>query len=330
MTTALKTTRRGFQKVAIACAAMLAAGGAMAQSFPDKPIKIVVGAPAGGTADVLARVIGEGLTPMLGQPVIVDNKPGAAGIIGLQELLKSPRDGHTLMIAVNGIASEIPHVIKMPVDPLKELRPLVELSRTGLLMVGTPQFPANDLKSVIAHVKANPGKISFASYSTGTMSHTLGVQLNKLAGLDMVHVGYRGSPPALIDVMAGVVPLMFDGPATSIPLIKGGRIKAFATTAPTRLAVLPDVPTFAELGYKDMTEVLWMGLWTTPDVPAAAQTRIRDAVLKVLQQAKVREQFAGLGMEPGTGATPEDLSRSLRAASERQSATLKAIGFRPE
>jgi tripartite-type tricarboxylate transporter receptor subunit TctC len=330
MRTYFKTSRRGFHAMAIACAALLGMSAATAQGFPDKPMRIIVGAPPGGTADVMARVIGEGMAALLGQPVIVDNKAGAIGILGLQELLKSPRDGHTLMLAANGIVSEVPHVIKMPVDPSKELRPLVELARSGLLMVGTPQVPAGDLNGVIAYAKANPGKVSFASYSTGTMSHTLGLELNKLAGLDMVHVPYRGSPPALNDVMAGLVPLMFDGPATSIPFIKAGKIKAFATTAPTRLAVLPDVATFAELGYKDMTEVLWMGLWATPDVPAAAQAKIRDAVLKVIQSPKVRERFAALGMEPGTGATPEEMSRTLRAASERQAATLKGIGFKPE
>jgi tripartite-type tricarboxylate transporter receptor subunit TctC len=330
MTTFLQITRRGFQRVAVACATMVAIGGAMAQNFPDKPIRIVVGWPAGGTADMIARLVGEGLVPLLGQPVIVDNKPGAAGTLGLHELLKSPRDGHTLMVGVSGMASEVPHIMKMSVDPLKELRPLVELARSGLLLVGTPQLPAQDLKGVLAYVKANPGKVSYASYGMGTMSHTLGMQLNKHEGVDMVHVAYRGSPPGLADVMSGSVPLMFDGPATSIPLIKGGKIRAIATTGPTRIAALPDVPTFAELGYKDMTEVLWMGLWTTPDVPEATQAKIRQAVLKVLQQPKVREQLVSFGMEPGAGTTPEEMGRSLRIASERQAAMLKSIGFKPE
>jgi len=270
------------------------------------------------------------MSALLGQPVIVDNKPGAAGLISTQELLKAPRDGHTLMIGVNGIVSEVPHVMKMPFDPLKELRPLVELARTGLVLVGNAQVPASDVKGVAAHVKANAGKISFASYSTGSMSHTLGLEFNKLMGTDMVHVGYRGSPPALADVMGGAVSYMFDGPATSIPLVKGGKLKAFATTAPKRLGLLPDVPTFAELGYPGLTEVVWMGLWTTPDVPAATQDRVRDAVMKVLQDPKVREQFAGLGLDVGSQATPDELSASLKAASEKQAMTLKAIGFQPQ
>ncbi len=149
-------------------------------------------------------------------------------------------------------------------------------------------------------------------------------------GTDLLHVGYRGSPPALLDVMSGAVPLMFDGPATSIPLIKGGKLKAFATTAPQRLGALPEVPTFAELGYKDLTEVAWMGLWTPPDVPAAVQTRLREATLKVLQLPKLREQFASLGMDPATGAAPDEMLRGLKAASDKQAATLKSIGYKPE
>lgn len=326
----LTLLRRHFPVVLLATAAAIGAQPAQAQTFPDKPIRIVVGAPAGGSADVIARVLSEGLATLLKQPVMVDNKPGAAGVIGLQELLKAPRDGHTLMVGVNGVVSEIPHVIKLPVEPIKELRPVAELARTGLLMVGAPNVPATNLKEAVAHVKANPGKISYASYSTGSMSHTLGLEFNKLAGLDMVHVGYKGSPPALTDVMGGHISYMFDGPATSIPMIKTGKVKAFATTSPTRMAVLPDVPTFAELGYKDMTEVLWMGLWLAHDVPATAQTTLREAVMKVLAQPAVKERFAALGMEPGSPASPDELSRGLRVAFDKQAATLKAIGFKPE
>lgn len=330
MNTIHSASRRALVRATIAGAAALTGLGVHAQGFPDKPLKIIVGAPAGGSADVIARTLGEGISQLLGQPVIVDNKPGAAGLIGTQELLKAPRDGHTLMIAVNGLVSEIPHAIKVPFDPMKELRPVAELARTGLLLVAAPQVPATDVKSAVAHIKANPGKISFASYSTGSMSHTLGLEFNRLMNTDMVHVGYRGSPPALVDVMGGAVSFMFDGPATSIPLIKGGKIKVLATTAPLRMGVLSDVPTFAELGYKDLTEVVWMGLWTTPDVPAANQAKVRDAVLKVLQYPKVREQFAGLGLEMGSGASQDELSRSLKAASDKQAALLKAIGFKPE
>jgi tripartite-type tricarboxylate transporter receptor subunit TctC len=303
---------------------------ALAQSWPSKPIRLVVGAPAGGTADIVARTLAEGLTPLLGQPVIVDNKAGAMGAIGTQDLLQSPHDGYTFMVGVNGLVTEVPHVVKSRVDMFKDVKPLVQLSQTGLVLVGSPSLPASNLKDVIAYVKAHPGKVNYASYSTGTMSHTMGLELNKLAGLDMTHVGYKGSPPALQDLMGGHVALMFDGPATSIPLIKGGKVKALAVSAPKRLAVLPDVPTFTELGYPQISDIAWVGLWTTPDVPAEVQAKVREATLKVLQQPKVIERFKEQGQDVGLPLTPDELSKSLRAASDKHSANLKAIGFKPD
>lgn len=316
---------------ALASASLLAAmPAALAQAWPSKPVRLVVGAPAGGTADMVARTLAEGLTPLLGQPVIVDNKAGAMGAIGTQDLLQSPHDGHTFMVGVNGLVSEIPHVAKSRVDMFKEVKPLAQLSRTGLVLVGSPALAASNLKELIAYVKANPGKVSYASYSSGSMSHTMGQELNKLAGLDMTHVGYKGSPPALQDVMGGHVALMFDGPATSIPLIKAGKLKAFAVGAPKRLAALPDVPTFAELGYPKIGDIAWMGLWTTPDVPADVQVKVREATLKVLQQPKVIERFNELGQEMGQPLSTDELSKSLRVASDKHAANLKDIGFQPE
>jgi tripartite-type tricarboxylate transporter receptor subunit TctC len=303
---------------------------ALAQAWPDRPIRLVVGGPAGGAVDVTARVLAERLTPLLGQQVLVDNKPGAAGLLGAQELLKSPRDGATFMVQLNGLVSEIPHAIKVPFDPFKALRPVAELGRGGLVLAGNAQLPASDLAGLIAHAKANKGKINFASYSAGTVSHTLGLELNKAAGLDMLHVPYKGSPPALQDLIGGQVQVMFDGAGNVQPHVKAGKLKVFATTAPTRLPLMPDVPTFAELGYKNLTEVVWIGLWTTPDMPAAIQQKLREATLKVLQDPKLRDTFATLGLTPGQGATPEELMAGLRAASDRQAVALQAIGFKPE
>lgn len=320
---------------ALAGAALLATliGGtpaAMAQTWPDKPIRLVVGGPAGGGVDLAARVLAERLTPLLGQQVIVDNKPGAAGLIGAGDLLKSPRDGSTFMVQLNAVASEIPHAVKVPFDPLKMLRPLVELSRFGLVFSTNAQVPANTLKEFIAYTKANKGMVNFASYSAGTLSHTLGVELNKLAGLDMVHIAYKGSPPALQDLMGGQVQASFDGAGNVEPHVKSGRLKVLATTAPQRLPMFPNVPTFAELGYHDLTEVVWIGLWTTPDMPAAIQQKMREATLKALQDPKLRESYAKMGWAIGGNATPDELMAALKTASEKQAAALQAIGFKPE
>jgi len=301
-----------------------------AQTFPDKSIRIVVGAPAGGAADVTARLLAERMSALLGQPVVIDNKPGAAGVIGLQEFLKAPRDGYTLMVNISGVASEVPHFMKLPMDPLQVLTPLAEMARAGLVLATNTQTGAQDLPGFINYVKANKGKVSFGSYSPGTVSHTLGLELNKAAGLDMVHVGYKGSPPALTDLVGGTVQAVFDGPGNVLPFAKAGKLKLLATTAPQRLSVLPDVPTFSELGYKDLTEVVSIMLFSTPDVPAAVQAKLRETVVKALQDDKLRERYNALGMATGTGASSADLLAGLRTSSDKQGAMLKSIGFKVE
>jgi tripartite-type tricarboxylate transporter receptor subunit TctC len=321
----IRSLRAGLAACLFAAATLSAA-----QTWPDKPIRIVVPAPPGGSMDVIARVLAEAMQPGLGQPIIVDNKPGGLGMLGVNEMLTAPHDGYTVMAHLSGVVSEIPHLSKPRFDPFKDIKPIAQLARSGLLFVGGPQVQAGTLKDVIAHVKAHPGKISFASYSTGTVSHTLGVELNALAGLDMQHVGYKGSPPALQDVMGGHVPLMFDGPATSVPMVKAGKVKAFAVSSAQRNPALPDVPTFAEQGFPAMTQVIWVGLWVASDVPAPAQARLRDAALQALQQPAVRERLTSLGMEPGLPATSDELAKSLRIAYERQASLLKSINFKPE
>lgn len=323
-------TRRHIFGLATALTLGVCALPSIAQTWPDKTIRLVVPAPGGSGLDVAARMLAEQLRPTLGQSVIVDNKPGAAGIIGAGEVLKSPRDGYTFMIMINGFASEIPHIVKMPFDPLTSFRPLVQLANYGLVLATNPQVPANDLAGFIAYVKANKGKVSFASYSAGTVSHTLGLGLNKLAGLDMLHVAYKGSPPALVDLMGGQVQAMFDASSNVMPHAKGGKLKVLAATTPQRLPTFPDVPTFAELGYKDLTETAWAGLWSAADVPAPIQQKMREATLKALQEPKMREQFTTMGWGAGSNVTSEELIASLKTASAKQAAMLKSIDFKVE
>ena len=299
-------------------------------AWPAKPVRIVAAGPAGASADIVARVLADVLSKQTGQTVIVEPKPGAGGVLAVNELSLAPRDGSTLLVGVSSLVSEIPHIVKLKVDMAAEIKPLVEVARGGLVMVGNPSLPAKTLPEVISYVKANPGKVSFASYTAGTMSHVMGLQLNKAAGIDMLHVGYKGSTPALQDLMGGHVQLMFDGLATSIPLIKSGKIKAFAVSLPKRSPLLPDVPTFAELGYPQLEGVLWMGLWVKPDVPAALQTQIREAALKAIAQPVLRERLMEVGFEAGQPRTPEQLSASLKTDYDRVGSVLQAIGFKPE
>lgn len=316
---------------AIAGACLLGlAPAALAQAFPSKPVRIVIGAPPGGTSDVVARLLADGMNKEWGQAVIVDAKPGGAGTIGINELLSAAADGHTLMVGPSAAVTEIPHVIKVRYDPFKDLKPLVDLGGGGLVLVGTASLPAKNVAEVVSYAKANAGKVSYASYSAGTISHTMGLALNKAAGIDLNHVPYKGSPPALQDVMGGHVALMFDGPATSIPMIKGGKLKAIAISGPKRNPALPDVPTFAEQGYPSIDDVAMMVLWIKPDVPEAVQAKIRETALKVLAQPAAKARLLEFGFDQGSGAAPDALTQALRTAYEKQGATLRALGVKPQ
>ena len=301
-----------------------------AQAAPAKLIRLIVAGPAGGSADIVARLVAEPLARELGQPIVVDNKPGAAGAIAVGERLQAQHDGHTLMVGVNSLVSEIPHIVKLRWDMSKDIKPIAELARGGLVLVGHPSVPAKDLKELVAYAKANPGKVNYASYSAGTLSHVLGLLLNQAAGIDLLHVGYKGSTPALADVMGNHVPLMFDGLATSLPLIKAGRLKAFAVSTPRRAPQLPDVPTFRELGYPQLDALAWMGLWSAPDVPASVQARVRAATLKVLAGEDVRKRMLETGFEAGAPRSQEEMAAGLKADYDRVGAVLKAINFKPE
>jgi len=304
---------------------------ALAQGkWPDKTVRIIAAGPAGGSADIVARLLGDQLSKQLGQPVIVDPRAGAGGVLAVNELSLAPHDGQTLLVGVDSLVSEIPHILKLSVNMATELKPLAEVARGGLVLVGNAALPARTLPELIAYVKAHPGSVNFASYTAGTRSHVMGLLLNKAAGIDMTHVGYKGSTPALQDLMGGHVQLMFDGMATSLPLIKAGRIKAFGVSTPKRSPLLPEVPTFTELGYPQLETVAWMGLWAKPDTPVAVQAQIREAALKALASPSARERLQEIGFEPPQPRTPDELSASLKVDSERVGAILKSIGFKPE
>ncbi|QWC91051.1 Bug family tripartite tricarboxylate transporter substrate binding protein [Cupriavidus metallidurans] len=303
---------------------------ARAADWPTRPVRILVGAPPGGTADIVARLVARELQASLGQPVIVDYKAGAGGTIAVQNLLASPRDGYTFLLIQKGIASEVPHAIKVSYDPFKDIVPIAQLTQYGLVLVGNPNLPAKDLGELVRYVKSKPGKFDYANFGVGTRGQTMGVQFNRVAGIDAGTVSYKGSPAALQDVMGGQVPLMFDGPATSLPFIKAGKLRAYAVASPRRMAALPDVPTFTEAGYPDLQDVSWMGIWSAQGVPPAVMTKMRDATLKVTQSPTLRPRLEDMGMEPGSPATTDELLKDVRESYERQGALLRSIHFKPD
>lgn len=310
----------------------LATIGALATAAPaaawtDKPIRLVVPAPPGGTMDVVARVLAEQLASDLGQPVIVDNKPGGGGVIGIQALLQAPADGQTVMVTASNVLTEIPHVIRTPYDALKDVRPVAAIARSTMVLVGAPGFAPADLKGVIDAAKASRG-LSFASYSAGTASHYAGMMLSQKAGIELTHVPFQGSPPGLQQVMGGHIPIMFDGLVTSLPLVKGDKIKAYAIASKARSPYLPNVPTFAELGYPDMDFSNWIGVVASSQVPAALADRINAVVLKAASAPKLRDRLTAAGFEVGLTQSSEALVQSVQTESARNAAIVKAFDIK--
>ena len=299
----------------------------LAQAWTDKPVRMLVPAPAGGTMDVVARILAEQLSSDIGQPVVVDNKPGAGGAIAVQAMMSAPADGQTIMVTASNILTEIPHVMKTGFDPIKDVRPVATIARAGMVLVGSPTLTASDLKDLLAYVKANPGKLSFASYSAGTASHYAGMILNQKAGLDLQHVPFVGSPPALVQVMGGQIALMFDGIVTSMPQIKGGKLKAFGVAAKTRSAHLPQVPTLAELGFPELDFSNWLGTVVAASVPADLAEKINLATLKAASAPRIRDRLAAAGFEPNTGLSSTQLAQSVKAEYERNAVIVKTFNI---
>ncbi|MCT9810452.1 tripartite tricarboxylate transporter substrate binding protein [Acidovorax sp. Be4] len=330
MNNSQKMNRR---RLVLAAACSLACGVHAQQAqvtWTNKPLRLVVGGPAGGTADMLARLLAEGLYQKLGKVVIVESKPGAAGALAINDLISSGKDGSTFLVGQGGFVSETPLAYKVHYQPFKDIKPLAQLSRTALVLVANKDFPVNNLQQLADYGKAQKDGVMFASYATGMRAHTSGVLLGQLMGITMKHVGYKGSPPALTDLMGGHVPLAMDGVLTSLPLIKAGKIKPLAVNYPTRISELPDVPTFKELGYPRLSEAGWMGVWSRPDAPLEAQQVIRDVSLKFFAQPEIQKKVREIGMEPAGSATSEELVAGLREESKRQAELLKSIDYQPQ
>lgn len=301
---------------------------ASAATWPDKPVKLVVPAPPGGSMDVVARLLAQHLSADIKQTVIVENKPGAGGSIGIQAMLQAPADGYTLMVTSNNVLVEIPHVMKTPYDPLKDVKPIATFARSGLVLVSAPVAGVNDFKDLVTRLKARQGKGSFASYSTGTASHYAGLILNHKLGLDLQHVPFAGSPPALLQVMGGQIDLMFDGIATSLPQIRAGKLKVYGFTGKARSGYLPDVPTLTELGYPEINAVGWLGVIAASGLPEELTAQIGAAVRKVATVPAFNESLRGVGLTPDATLSGAQLSQELVEESGRNAATVKQFNVK--
>ncbi|MCD0505736.1 Bug family tripartite tricarboxylate transporter substrate binding protein [Bordetella petrii] len=295
-----------------ALAACSIGAGAQAQTYPDRPVRLLVPFAAGGTTDLVARIVADGLGRELGQPVVVENRGGGGGSIGADALAKSKPDGYTLGVAtVSTMATNPATNAQTPYDPLKDFTPIINLVNVPNVLSVNPQTPAKTPQDFIALLKAKPGTYSYASAGTGSISHLDGELFKSLTGTDMIHVPYRGSGPALNDTLAGQVNAQFDNLPSSFAHIQAGKLRALAVAAPERVAGMPDVPTFKEAGLAEMNNMAWYGLVAPAGVPPEVVKRVHDAAAKALQDPAIRQRL----MERGSlvdGGTPEQYAALIR------------------
>ena len=304
---------------------------AQAQPWPAKPVRIVVAYPPGGGIDVMARQIADKLTGAWGQPVVVENRPGANTIVAADAVAKSPADGHSILMTTDATFSINPHLYaKLPFDTQRDFVPVTMLVLLQQLLVAHPSLPASSLDELIRLAKAKPGTINYASYGSGSQPHLAGEMLKNKAGIDLVHVPYKGISLAVPAVMAGEVQLTFAGIATSSAPLKSGRIKPIAIGGAQRSALFPQVPTFTELGYPEVETHAWFGLFVPSGSPKAAVSRVHLDVKRILDDPDFRQkQLLDKGYEV-VGSSPEEFSAYIRKDSESRARAVKISGAKAE
>jgi tripartite-type tricarboxylate transporter receptor subunit TctC len=283
------------------------AGLAHAQSWPTKPIKLIVPYPPGGGTDVIARIVQEPLAKELGQQVIIDNRGGAGGSIGSALAAQSPSDGYTVLFTLSSHTINPAIYTKLPFDTEKDFSSVVTVASLPQILVANPNFPAKTVKEVIEMAKAKPGSISYASVGNGSPGHLAGAMMATDAGVDMTHIPYRGGGPAVTDVMAGQVPLLWVSIPAAAQFVKAGKLRALAVSTVKRSAVFPDVPTMVESGFKGFEVDSWYAMFVPAKTPQAIIDRINKAAVNVLAQPEVKEKLLGQGAE-AVGDTPAQLS----------------------
>ncbi len=300
---------------------------ALAQPYPERPVRIIVPTPAGGPVDVMARLIAAGLPASLGQNVIVENKPGAGNTLGSRLAAEAPPDGYTLMVSAASGLIISPIIYKTAGYDAASFEPIALIAETPQLLVVNAQLPFKTVAELVAYAKANPGKLNYSTGGSGTLPHLAAELFKKTTGVNIVHVPYKGGGPALTGVMAGEVQMTFDPVATSLQLIKDGRLRALAIAGPKRVAALPDVPTMAESGYQSFTVGAWTALLAPKSTPAAIIAKLNDGVNKALQSEQMKSTLARLGAEP-RGGTPEALADHMANETKRWKPIVELIDLK--
>jgi tripartite-type tricarboxylate transporter receptor subunit TctC len=314
--------------LALASAVPMAAVPAAAQSWPDRPIKFVVAAPAGSSLDVLARLIGDKLKDKLGQPIVVDNRPAAGGTAATDLVAKSPPDGYAMVMSFNGPLAFGPHLYsKLPYDPQKDLAPVIITSSQPNVLAVNAGLPVSSVKELVAYAKANPGKLNYASVGNGSSSHLTMELLKATAGIDIVHVPFNGSPPAVTATVQGETQMMFAVMQPMQAQIQAGKLRALAVTTATRFPLLPDLPTIAEAGFPGFEALAWNGVLVPAGTPNAVVQRLNAEMNAILKDAAVKSTLNAQGFEL-VGGTPEDFARLIRSESDKWAPVIRKTGAR--
>jgi len=309
---------------------VVAAGGAAAQAYPAKPIRLIVPFPPGGATDILGRMVGQRLGENLGQQIVVENRPGANGTLGLELAARAAPDGYTLVIGQAGnLAISISLVGKLPYDPVKDFSPLTLVASTPNVLVVHPSLPIRSVKDLIALARAKPGEINYASAGSGSPGHLAAEQLKKMAGINMVHIPYKGAAPALTDVVAGHASLYFTSPISAQSFVKAGRLRMVAVTSAKRSSSLPDLPTIAEAGFPDFDLTSWWGMLVPAGVSGEIVARIHGEAVRILNAPEMKKRLESQGADAVT-STPEQFSAYIKSEIAKWGKLIRELGVKAE
>jgi len=308
---------------------MLAASFALAQSYPSKPVRLIVTYPPAGSSDLIARILAEKLAGLWGQPVIVENKPGAAGSIGMEYAAHQAPDGHSFLIANLGPAVINPILSKVPYDLERDFIPISLIATGPNILVVNPSSPAKSLGELVAQARANPGKLNFGSGGSGSIAHMSGEMLKSLAHVNIVHIPYKGGILSINDLLAGHVDMVFSDALPVMQHIRAGKLRALATTGPERSPLAPDIPTCVEAGVPGLVAVNWWGVLLPAGTPKPIADKFHDDLVKVMQQTEIKEKFAALGVDAVSG-TPEQLGDYMKSEKTKYAKLIKEAGIRGE
>ena len=326
----MKLPRRTFLHLAAGAAALPAASRiAWAQSYPARPVKIIVGQAAGSGSDTFARLIGQFLSERLGQQFVIENRPGAAGNIATEAVVRAPPDGYTLLLVNSANAVNATLYDKLNFDFIRDIAPIRGIGSFAFVMEVNPSVPTKTLPEFIAHAKANPGKINMASAGSGSTSHVSGELFKMMAGVDMVHVPYRGSTPALTDLLGGQVQIMFDATPSSLPHIRAGKLRPLAVTTATRLDILPDIPTIGDFvpGYEASA---WLGFGAPRNTPAAVVDRLNKEINLALSDSAIKTRLVDLGGLALPPSSPAEFGKLIADDTEKWAKVIRGANIKPQ